>query len=109
MILIDTLCARYTAGEAEENGVKEYTFTVVDLSGPEVESFAPQVELPAAASLGIGCVREETGRDGEGNPAFRQVVRLCLSYDQRLLTGEDAARFQSRMRELLQRPMEILL
>ena len=106
---LDALCTRYTADEAEGNAVKEHTFTVVDLSGSEAESFVPQVELPAAAALGIGCVQEEAGRDGEGKLAFRQVVRLCLSYDQRLLTGEDAARFQSRMRELLQRPMEILL
>lgn len=106
---LDALCARYLAGAVEESIVKECTFTLVDLSGSDAESFTPQVELPAAAALGIGCVQEEAGRDGEGNLVFRQVVRLCLSYDQRLLAAEDAARFQSRMRELLQRPMEILL
>lgn len=66
------------------------TFTVSNLGMFGVRSFAAIVDAPQVAILAVG------------------TSTLTLSCDHRVLYGADGARFLSRLRELLQRPLELL-
>ena len=46
-------------------------------------------------------------RDGE--VVVRNIMRLTLSCDHRILYGADAAEFLARIRELLEKPVGLLL
>ena len=47
--------------------------------------------------------------DDEGNVTKKQVMRLSVTLDHRLLDGAVVAKFQMDLRDLLQNPMSILL
>ena len=66
------------------------TFTVSNLGMFGVTSFTAIVDPPQVAILAVG------------------AATLTLSCDHRVLNGADGARFLSRLRELLERPLELL-
>lgn len=66
------------------------TFTVSNLGMFGVRSFTAIVDAPQVAILAVG------------------TSSLTLSCDHRVLYGADGARFLSRLRELLERPLELL-
>ncbi|SBV91390.1 TPP-dependent acetoin dehydrogenase complex E2 component dihydrolipoamide acetyltransferase AcoC2 [uncultured delta proteobacterium] len=93
-------------------GMDEYagsTFSVSNLGMFGVETFTPIINQPNAAILGVCAVDSELDMDGEGKVYKKQVMRISLTYDHRLLDGAVAARFQVTLRTLLQDPMSILL
>lgn len=85
------------------------TFTVSNLGMFGVRAFTAIVDPPQAAILAVGGVRREACEDGAGGVAFRDALTLTLSCDHRLLYGADGARFLSRLRELLERPLVLAL
>jgi pyruvate dehydrogenase E2 component (dihydrolipoamide acetyltransferase) len=83
------------------------TFTVSNLGRYGVRSFAAIVNPPQAAILAVGEVRDvPVVRDGQIVPGKRMSV--VLTCDHRILYGAPAARFLSRVRELLERPASLL-
>jgi len=72
------------------------TFTVSNLGMFGVRSFTAIVDPPQVAILAVGGVV-----DG--------VMTLTLSCDHRVVYGADGARFLSRLRELLERPLALAL
>lgn len=93
-------------------GMDEYsgsTFSVSNLGMFGIETFTPIVNQPNAAILGVCTVDSELAMDEEGALFKKQVMRISLTYDHRLMDGAVAARFQVTLRELLQNPMNILL
>jgi pyruvate dehydrogenase E2 component (dihydrolipoamide acetyltransferase) len=93
-------------------GMDEYsgsTFTVSNLGMYGVESFTPIINQPDAAILGVSAAQEELGLDDEGKVYRKQVMRLSLTFDHRLMDGAVAANFEKALRELLENPMEIIL
>jgi len=72
-------------------------------------AIVPVVNVPQAAILGVGAVRAVLARDDEGAIVDRQLMTLTLSCDHRILYGADAARFLAAVRELLERPLRLLL
>ena len=85
------------------------TFTVSNLGMFGVRSFTALVDPPQAAILAIGGARREPVEAGVGGLAFRDVMTLTLSADHRVVYGADGARFLSRLRELLERPLALAL
>jgi pyruvate dehydrogenase E2 component (dihydrolipoamide acetyltransferase) len=85
------------------------TFTVSNLGMFGVRSFTAIVDPPQAAILAVGGVRREPIEDGGGGVAFHDALTLTLSCDHRVLYGADGARFLSRLRELLERPLVLAL
>ena len=73
-----------------------------------VRSFTAIVDLPQTAILAVGSVRREPFEDGRGI-VFRDVLTLTLTCDHRVVYGADAARFLTRLRELLERPLLLAL
>ena len=53
-------------------------------------------------------ISEGVGWDGD-RPVKRQVMRLSLTWDHRVLDGEPAARFLGTVRVLLEAPYRLLV
>ncbi len=85
------------------------TFTVSNMGMYAVESFTPIINQPNAAILGVCAIQDELQLEEDGRVAKHQVMRLCLTFDHRLLDGTDAAKFALTLRDLLQSPLGILL
>ena len=84
------------------------TFTVSNLGMFGVRSFTALVDPPQAAILAVGGVRRAPVEE-DGRVAFRDVVTVTTTCDHRVVYGADAARFLARLRELLERPLELAL
>lgn len=54
---------------------------------------APVVLPPTVAILGAGRIRREIVADDEGHPVARRMLPLSLTFDHRVVTGGEAARF----------------
>jgi pyruvate dehydrogenase E2 component (dihydrolipoamide acetyltransferase) len=98
--------ARRRALRPEE--LRDGTFTVSNLGMFGVRSFTAIVDVPQAAILAVGGVRRAPVEDATGGVSFRDVMTATLSCDHRVVYGADGARFLSRLRELLERPLLLL-
>jgi len=75
-------------------------FTISSLGGLGTTHFAPIVNAPEVAILGVSKATMQPVWDGK---AFqpRLMLPLSLSYDHRVINGAAAARFTKRLSELL--------
>ena len=106
--------AKDLASRAKENklGADEYkgsTFTVSNLGMFGIETFTPIINQPDAAILGVCAIHDELDMDDEGKLFKKQVMRLSCTLDHRLLDGSVVAKFEMDLRDLLEKPMSILL
>jgi pyruvate dehydrogenase E2 component (dihydrolipoamide acetyltransferase) len=85
------------------------TFTVSNLGMFGVGSFTAIVDPPQVAILAVGAARRAAVEDEPGRVAFHDLMTLTLSCDHRVVYGADGARFLSRLRELLERPLTLAL
>ena len=84
------------------------TFSISSLGGIGGRHFTPIVNHPEVAILGVSRSRwQPVYREGGFVP--RLMLPLSLSYDHRVIDGADAARFITRLRELLEDLRRILL
>ncbi|MBI3408991.1 MAG: 2-oxo acid dehydrogenase subunit E2 [Planctomycetes bacterium] len=84
------------------------TFTVSNLGGIGGTGFAPIVNYPEVAILGLSRARlQPVHREGQFVP--RLLLPMSLSYDHRVIDGADAARFTRRLAEMLENPLVMLL
>jgi pyruvate dehydrogenase E2 component (dihydrolipoamide acetyltransferase) len=84
------------------------TFTVSTLGMFGVDSFTPIINAPQAGILGVNRIRDEVAWDG-AVPVKRQVMRLSLTWDHRVLDGAPAAHFLAEIRNLLEDPHTLLV
>jgi pyruvate dehydrogenase E2 component (dihydrolipoamide acetyltransferase) len=77
--------------------MSDATFTVSNLGMFGTRSFTAIIDPPQVAILAVGAV----------NPAG--LMAVTLSCDHRVVYGADGARFLSRLRELLEQPLGLLL
>ncbi len=83
-------------------------FTISNLGGIGGTAFAPIVNLPEVAILGIArSSLEPVYLDGQFQP--RMMLPLSLSYDHRLIDGADGARFLRWVAEALEQPFLLSL
>ena len=85
------------------------TFTVSNLGMFGVGSFTAIIDSPQVAILAVGGARRTPFEDGPDRVGFRDVMTVNLSCDHRVVYGADGARFLSRLRELLERPLGLAL
>jgi pyruvate dehydrogenase E2 component (dihydrolipoamide acetyltransferase) len=83
------------------------TFTVWDLGTLGITSFSPPVLPPQAGILAVGAVREVPVVRGQDIVAGHEM-NLTLACDHRILYGAQAAGFLTRIRALLEAPVELL-
>lgn len=103
------LASRAKGNKLTPDEYKGSTFSVSNLGMFGVETFTPIVNQPDAAILGVCAVEDELVMDDEGNISKHQVMRLSFTYDHRLIDGAVAAKFVMALRDLLEKPMSIIL
>jgi pyruvate dehydrogenase E2 component (dihydrolipoamide acetyltransferase) len=82
------------------------TFTVSNLGMLGIANFAPIVNPPQAAILGVGAVAERpVVREGE--LAKAALMRVTLSCDHRVLYGAEGAEFLATVRQILEQPLRL--
>ena len=102
------LAARVRAGEITPPELSGGTFTVSNLGMFGMTAIRPVINLPQAAILGVGAIREVLARV-EGEIVDRQTMTLTLTADHRILYGADAARFLSDVKTLLESPLKLVV
>ena len=85
------------------------TFTVSNLGMFGARAFTAIIDPPQVAILAVGAARRAPVEDARGGVTFRDVMTVTLTCDHRVVYGADGARFLSRLRELLESPLVLLL
>jgi pyruvate dehydrogenase E2 component (dihydrolipoamide acetyltransferase) len=102
------LVSRALGGKSLPDDFADGTFTITNLGGVDIDGFTPIINPPQAAILGIGRIIDKpVARDGA--VVIRSMVTLSLSFDHRIVDGAPAARFLQRIKQLVERPMALLL
>ena len=103
------LASRAKSNKLTPDEYKGSTFSVSNLGMFGIETFTPIVNQPDAAILGVCAVEDELVMDDQGSISKHQVMRLSFTYDHRLIDGAVAAKFVMALRDLLEKPMSIIL
>jgi pyruvate dehydrogenase E2 component (dihydrolipoamide acetyltransferase) len=102
------LTDRALMGKSLPDDFANGTFTLTNLGGLDVDGFTPIINPPQAAILGVGRIIEKpVARDGA--VVIRPVITLSLTFDHRIVDGAPAAKFLQRVKQLVERPMALLL
>jgi len=102
------LAERVRAGAITPPELSSGTFTVSNLGMYGIQSFVAVINPPQAAILAVGAMTPTpVVRDGE--VTVRNIMRLTLACDHRILYGADAAEFLGRIRERLENPLQLAL
>ena len=102
------LAERVRAGAITPPELSSGTFTVSNLGMFGIQSFVAVINPPQAAILAVGAMAPTpVVRDGE--VVVRNIMRLTLACDHRILYGADAAEFLGRIRERLENPLQLAL
>lgn len=105
---IDELARKARDRKIELADLKGGTFTVSNLGGIGGTAFTPIINPPEVAILGLSKSRWQCEWI-DGKPTPRLMLPLSLSYDHRVINGADAARFTSRLAQLLSDPVSLLI
>jgi pyruvate dehydrogenase E2 component (dihydrolipoamide acetyltransferase) len=103
------LASKVRAGSVAPQDVSGGTFTVSNLGMFGIDSFSAVINMPQAAILAVGAIRRKPVAGPGDEVLVRPVATLTLACDHRVLYGADGARFLARVRELLERPLSLLL
>ena len=102
------LSERARARKSRPEDLQGANLTVTNLGGLGTTYFAPLINWPEVAVVGIGrACQEAVYRDGTFIP--RLVMPLSVSYDHRLIDGADAARFLRWVADALEHPLALAL
>ena len=100
------LIERARSGALTTKEMSGGTFTVSNLGMYDVDLFAPVINPPETAILGVGRIVPKIVVLGE-NTAIRQMMTLTLVFDHRVIDGVLAAKFLQRIRQLLEAPEKL--
>lgn len=91
---------RVRSGRSTREDMSNGTFTLTNLGMFDVESFIPIINPPECAILAVGSiVREPSVVDETDTVSVRQVMRLSLVWDHRIVDGAAAAQFLQRIKQ----------
>ena len=89
------------AGTLTQSQLQGGTFTLTNLGMHGIDTFTPIINLPQAAILGVGrIIQEPLVRDGQLTVGW--TLSLSLTFDHRVVDGGPAARWLSRLSELIE-------
>ena len=107
------LVARAREGKTGLDELQGSTFTITNAGAVGGGYFAPIINYPQVAILGLGRARLKpvvrTNADGEHKVIPRLMMPLVLSFDHRIADGADAIRFMQAIIALLEDPEQFLL
>ena len=100
------LAERARGKKLKPEEVASGTFTITN-PGIFGEQFGtPVINQPESASLGVGGLFKEptvvTDENGSDSIAIRNIIRLTLGFDHRIIDGADAGRFMAELKKYLE-------
>jgi pyruvate dehydrogenase E2 component (dihydrolipoamide acetyltransferase) len=101
---VAALVERARAGRLGPEEAGRAAFTVSILG---VDQFTAVLEPSEGAVLAVGAAQPEP-RVVDGKVEVRQVLRLTLSIDHRVVDGATGGRFLARLKDVLERPLGIV-
>ncbi len=102
------LTARARARKLTPDELTGGTFTISNLGMYGIRQFTAVINPPQAAILAVGeAIRQPVVRDDQVTIAT--TMTLTLSIDHRAVDGATGARFLTRLRELIEQPLDIVL
>ena len=104
---IRAMAERARTGRSLPDELSGGTFTITNLGMFEVDGFAPIINYPEAAILGVGRIKAMPAVV-DGEIVVRQMVWLSLTFDHRLVDGAPAARFLQYIKRLIEEPYLLL-
>jgi len=100
---ITDVVGRVRAGKASRADLSDSTFTITSIGNIGGLFATPIINYPEVAILGVNKIVERpVVRDGE--ITVRHMTHLSPSFDHRVVDGANAARFTSRLKDLLENP-----
>lgn len=84
------------------------TFTVSNMGAFDLFAFTPILNPPEAGILGVCTIEKQLQMNGD-KIEERHLMGLSLTFDHRAIDGAQSALFLGRIRDLLEKPLEILL
>jgi 2-oxoisovalerate dehydrogenase E2 component (dihydrolipoyl transacylase) len=102
------LTAEARAGKASTDRLTGGTFTITNIGVFGVEAGTPILNPGEAGILALGAAQRRPW-EFEGEIALRQVMTLSLSFDHRVVDGEQGSRFLAELGALLQTADESVL
>ena len=100
---LTALTATAKAGETRPADLTGGTFTITNVGVFGVDAGTPIINNGEAAILAVGAVARRPW-EWQGEVALRDVVTLSLSFDHRVLDGEQGSRFLSDVGRMLANP-----
>jgi len=101
------LVTRAREGRAQPDDLSGGTFTITNLGMFGVDFFTAMINLPEAAILSVGRIREEPAVVN-GEIAIRSRMGLGLTVDHRIVDGAPAARFLQAIVRYVEKPYLLL-
>lgn len=100
--------AEIRANKIQPEHLSGGTFTITNLGAYDVDGFTPVINLPEVAILGVGRIAPRAVVV-DGQIAVRSMLTLSLVFDHRLVDGAPAAQFLKYLKELIEKPNEVML
>lgn len=102
------LVAKAQAGKLTPTELDGGTFSISNLGMMDVTDFVAVINPPQAAILAVAATRK-TFVPIDDQPVIREIMRVTLSADHRILYGATVARFLKEVKRLLQNPFLLLV
>ena len=84
------------------------TFSISNLGMFGIEQFTGVINPPEAGILAVGAV-EDRPVAADGQVVVRRRMRMTMSCDHRVIDGAQGARFLATLRDVLEKPLSVLL
>ena len=106
---IKALVAKAKAGKLAPEEYMGGTFTISNLGMFGVDEFTAIINPPQAAILAVGGIQPEVYLDATGTPKQRDIMKVTISADHRVVDGAQAAQFLSTLKSALEHPVWLML
>lgn len=111
-IELPQLTEKARQGRVNRDEITGGTFTITNIGGIGGTGFAPIINFPEVAILGLGKARWQpvvvVDDLGDKDIEPRLMLPLVLSFDHRVLDGAEGAHFVNHVKETLENPARIL-
>lgn len=106
--LTKELIKKARSGNLSKEEMSGGCFTISNMGMFDMFAFTPIINQPECGILGVNAVHDELYLEGE-TPKKRNYMMISLSYDHRITDGVGAAKFQIRIKELMENPSQALV
>jgi pyruvate dehydrogenase E2 component (dihydrolipoamide acetyltransferase) len=99
------LAARARAGKLRPEEYQGGTFTVSNMGMYGVDSFTAIINPPSVSIMAVSAVVRRPDFDESGDVVPRNVLKLTVGSDHRVVNGAENARYLAEVKRLLEHPL----